>query len=113
MWVCLNNAFLSIVQPPEQQLCRDVLLVRARRKRDMQKVFPTAKVKRTPGRDYLFRAEIDREEVQDALADLIAGIGYGNFKDSVRDDALHTAYNRVWSIMAGLQSLAPYARTKR
>lgn len=106
MWICLNNAFISIVH---KDCAPDELLVRARRKGDIERVFPDAKVTRTPGNDYLFRAVLKRSRVAEALAAEVAGIAYGNFKNSVRNNALHGAYGRVWSVMAGLQEVAPYA----
>lgn len=107
MWLCLNNAFLSIVQPYSNST---QLLVRARREGDIETVFPTAKVKRTPGRDYLWRAEIDRNLVGQVVAQHVAGIDYPNFKDSVDDRPLHDAYARFWGIMANLQEIRPYSR---
>ena len=106
MWLCLNSAFLSIVEPEQDS---EVLRVRARRKGDIEKVFPEAKVERTPERDYLFRAHIRRERVAEAVAEQVAGINYGNFKNSVKNDKLHSAYGSIWSIMARLQSSPPYS----
>lgn len=106
MWVCLNNAFLSIVQPPAKP---GMLLVRARRKGDIERVFANAKVERTPGRDYLWRAFLPREQVGQVLAQHVTAIDYGNFKDSVADHKLHDAYARFWGIMANLQELRPYS----
>lgn len=100
MWVCLNDAFLSIVH---KECARDELLVRARRRGDIEKIFPKAKVERTPTGDYLFRAVVKRGAVRKAMAGEVARITYDNFKDSVRDDALHNAYLRIWSLMIDLQ----------
>lgn len=111
MWVCLNNAFLSIVEPDRKS--GDKLLVRARRKGDIERVFPGIAVKRTPERDYLFRALISRERVAEAIANEVRGIDYGNFKASVRDKPLHDAYASVWSIMARQQESAPYSGASR
>ena len=109
MWLCLNNAFLSIVEPPK---AGDKLLVRARRKGDIERIFPSATVERTPGRDYLWRAFINREQVAQVIAQHVAAIDYGNFKDSVRDNKLHDAYARFWGIMANLQELRPYSQQR-
>ena len=106
MWICLNNAFLSFVSKD----CRpDELLVRARRKGVIELVFPDAKVERTPGNDYLYRARIKRQRIAEAMAVEVASIDYSNFKDSVRDNRLHSAYGRVWHAMAGLQEIPPYS----
>jgi len=113
MWVSLNRAFLSIVTPAANQPDSKMLLVRARRKGDIESVFPGAKVERTPHRDYLFRALINREEVARAMADEVFGVSYSNFKASVRNKPLHDAFARVWGIMANLQPTAPYSGGRR
>ena len=110
MWLCLSDAFLSIVEPEAGSA---VLLVRSRRDGDILKVFPGAKVTRTPGRDYLFRALIDREEVALVIADHLRGTDYNNFKNSVRDDKLHNAYSGFWTIMSRVQEIPPYSTTRR
>lgn len=109
MWLCLNNAFLSIIEPYSNST---QLRVRARRKGDIETIFPTAKVVRTPGRDYLWRAEIDRNLVAQVIAQHVAGIDYSNFKDSVANKPLHDAYARFWGIMSNLQEIRPYSRDR-
>lgn len=113
MWICLNDAFLSIVDEkaaatrrtnPDQAL-DDVLLVRARIKGDIERVFgPDARVQRTPDRDYLYRAHIPREQVAHAMMAEVFQLDYGNFKDSVREDDRHSAYAAIWGIMYRLQN---------
>lgn len=110
MWVCLSDSFLSIVEWPDDD---GFLLVRARRNGDIEKVFPQAEVRRTTGRDYLFRAVIAREEVADGMAQQAMKISYGNFKNSVLNNALHGAYASFWSIMARLQEVPPYSTARR
>lgn len=112
MWICHNKAFVSIVQPDPSSTTGDYLLVRARRKGDIEKLFPSGKVLRTPGRDYLFRAFIDRAEVSAVVAQAVMDISYGNFKNSVADDKLHGAYSQVWSVMSRLQPIPPYSTGK-
>lgn len=109
MWVCLSDSFLSIVESPEDD---GLLLVRSRRAGDIQKVFPKATVKRTPGRDYLYRALIERTEVAEGMANQAMNINYGNFKNSVRDIKLHDAFSGFWSIMARLQEIPPYSTVR-
>lgn len=100
MWVCLNNSFLSIV---ENKTNKAQLLVRARRKGDIEKTFPTVRVFEDAGTDYKFRAFVPRDVVADAMYDAIMNINYGNFKNSVREHDLHDAYADFWGIMYGLQ----------
>jgi hypothetical protein len=110
MWLSLNKCFLSIVHKD----CKpDELLVRARGKGDIEKVFPAAIGKRTKGTDYLFRAVVKRIDVSNALRDEVMAIDYDNFKDSVRDDELHRAYSSVWSVMSRLQEGGPYSNGRK
>lgn len=110
MWLNLNNAFLSIVEPHRAARGNSpTLLVRARRPGDIERVFPNAKVEVIDRRDYMFRAVIDRKLVAEALAAQVMGINYGNFKNSVADHDLHDAYARTWHTMAALQPQRPYS----
>jgi hypothetical protein len=105
VWLCLNDAFLSIVS---KDCARDELLVRARRKGDIEKIFPGAKVTRTPNADYLYRAVVKRAVVAQAMVEEVGRITYGNFKDSVREEDLHSVYLRTWAAMATLQPARPF-----
>lgn len=105
MWISLSDAFLSIVAVPTRP---EMLKVRARRQGDIEKVFPDAAVQRTPGRDYLYRTEMPRSAVSSAIAASLEAIDYDNFKNSVKDDCLHSAYESVWTTMSRLQELPPY-----
>lgn len=107
MWLCLNNAFLSVVDKAANP---DNLLVRARRKGDITNVFPKATEKLTLGTDYAYRAEISRGEVAEALKKMVFDLDYSNFKNSVEDHRLHNAYSSVWTIMGRLQEGGPYGQ---
>lgn len=100
MWICLNDSFLSIVA---KDCAPDELLVRARRKGDIDKIFPGARVVTSKTTDYRWRAVVKRKRVADALAGEVSRINYDNFKDSVSNKRLHDAYLRVWTAMADLQ----------
>lgn len=106
MWICKNNAFVSIVQPKGDAAH---LLCRARVEGHLEAVFPGCKVQRTPGRDYLFRTLLPRERVAATVAQHLMAVEYPNFKNSVRDPELHRAYAHVWGDMAALQPIRPYA----
>jgi chorismate synthase len=105
MWICLNDSFLSIVADRDD---KTMLLVRARAPGHIEAVFGDKyRVYRPEGRaDYQFRANIPRVVVSSVIGELLAEIDYGNFKDSVRDDALHDAYMGFWTIMYRLQQAA-------
>jgi hypothetical protein len=107
MWLCLNDAFLSIVK---KDCPKDSLLVRARRPGDIEKVFGrNVKVTRSTDSDYLYRTIVPIEEVKTALERAVEDISYENFKDSVKDHALHLAYMRVWNAMSELQNPRPFS----
>lgn len=110
MWLMLPTGFLSIVDKAKTPGC---LVVRSRVRKHIDGVFKGAEIKRTPGNDYLFRAEINRSEVAEALYQQVMGITYDNHKGATKDDGLHSAYMRVWHAMSALQEVPPYETRKR
>jgi|TARA_B100000953_G_scaffold271564_1_gene242504 hypothetical protein len=102
MWVMLNNSFLSIVENRDNS---DELLVRARIKGDIERVFENAAVFEVKPSDYKYRAFIDREDVQKKISKQIRGINYDNFKDSVSKTEVERldAYIQVWSALQRIQ----------
>ena len=113
MWIMMSDCFLSIVR---KDCSPGQLLVRARREGDIEKVFGRPiEVERDLNADYLFRARIPEEEVAEIMRREVLSISYGNFKDSVRDEALHDAYLTCWQALARTQDPPPYSgrRTTR
>lgn len=111
MWICANNAFLSIVN---SDIDPTVLMVRARRHGDLEAVFgPSVEVTTIPGRDYQFRAFIKREIVGQVIAKALVDINYGNFKGSTKDRNLHDAYMQIWHVMEDLQEIPAYGTRPR
>lgn len=100
MWICTSSSFISVVASRDTP---NLLLVRARVKGHIERVFPTAKTFTDADADYRYRAFIDRTEVAKVVADRLLAIDYDNFKDSVEDDQLHVAYLKVWGVMEKLQ----------
>lgn len=98
MWVMLNDAFLSIVALPGKGQRRK-LLVRARARYDISRVFADAVVQHTPLADYAYRAIIPAAEVKRTLAREVGRITYTNFKDSVAEEDRHDAYITVWTAL--------------
>ncbi|HPT47830.1 MAG TPA: hypothetical protein PLM07_18280, partial [Candidatus Rifleibacterium sp.] len=96
MWICLNNAFISVVSKGEDA---SKLCVRARRREHLAVLFPGAKIIVHGGTDYQFRAYIARDEVARVIGEALKNINYDNFKDSVKDKPLHNGYSRFWCIM--------------
>lgn len=113
MWIFLNDSFLSIVQPTREDLrsfnvrTPDALVVRARRREDIERVFPKAKIHKRAHRDYQWRAFVARDKVADIIREEVEGIGYDNFKGSVREKHRATVYSRVWGTMSGFAVAEP------
>ncbi len=103
MWIFLPDSFLSVVDKCDTS--GQTLLVRGRRKGDIEQVFPDAAVQSGGGTDYAYRARIDRNEVAEAIAASIKNIRYPNFKNEVDDQDRHDAYLAVWSAMYRYQNL--------
>jgi hypothetical protein len=93
MWVCLNDAFVSIVATPR---VKDHLMVRARRRSHLKNLFPRAKLIITKDADYRYRVVVPKAEVTALLVARVQGLSYTNFKDSVKDDDLHDMYLDMW-----------------
>lgn len=102
MWVFSKDVFLSVVAIKDDPIR---LMVRARIRGDIEKVFPlyAGRVRMTPNSDYRFRAMIPRSEVSCVMAKMVKDIDYINFKDSVTDQRRHWAYSDVWVAMLRLQ----------
>ncbi len=96
MWLCLSNAFLSIVSKNGNP---DQFCVRSRCRVHITNIFPDAEVIEKPGTDYRYRAFINRSEVAKIIGEYIMQINYTNFKDSVKDKELANAYYAVWARM--------------
>lgn len=105
MWILSPKGFVSIVRkdcPPGH------LMVRARRRKDLEALFPDAEIIVGAGTDYQFRAVVPQLEVMNVISRELMDIDYSNHKNATTDDALHSAYSSVWSIMARLQPQPPF-----
>jgi len=103
MWIVLNNSFLSIVKNRNNE---NELLVRARVKGDIEKVFSNVDTFEDINADYKYRSYITREDVASAISRELINIDYDNFKSSISkdDDIRKHAYMNVWSILHKIQS---------
>jgi hypothetical protein len=64
MWLSLSDSYISIVTDPGNP---DLLQVRARAARDLERLFPGAKVTRSLGADYVYCVSITRDAAGKAL----------------------------------------------
>ncbi len=105
MWIMLPDAYISavayITNPPQDHL----LLVRARVKGDLEKLFPGNTVERTVDADYLYRTIVTRNQLKLLLLNEVDRIDYKNFKNAVptEDKPRHDAYLKCWTAMNHLQ----------
>jgi len=107
MWMFLKDSFLSIVADRGH---KGRLLVRARIKGDLERVFPHAKVLSLKNSDYCYRAFVERAEVMRVIAAQVEAIDYPNFKDEVQrasGSSRHDAYFKVWAVMRDCQKAGP------
>lgn len=100
MWICLNDAFVSIVADAKDPT---ILKVRARRRNHLRVLFPGAKIHRDEKADYRFRVFVPREDVAKVIAEEVRTIAYGNFKNSTKDHDLHDMYSLWWGDHRKLQ----------
>ena len=102
MWIQFNNSFLSIVENRDN---KKELLVRARIKGDIEKIFPKAKVFEDNNADYKYRTFLLKNEVANEIIKNINEINYDNFKNSISktDSERYFAYTKVWGELRKLQ----------
>ena len=100
MWIQLNNAFLSIV---ENRKKNTELLVRARVKGDIERVFPEADVFEDNNADYKYRAFISKAEVAERMMLKVTEINYDNFKNSVKEIERKKVYGNIWAELRKFQ----------
>jgi hypothetical protein len=93
MWICFNDAFVSAVQHETKP---NLLKVRARKRKHLERLFPGYKVHRSEDTDYRFRVFVTKKLFAFIVAKRVREIDYPNFKDSVRDDELHDLYAGFW-----------------
>lgn len=112
MWICLPDAFFSIVEKSTD--ARNPLTVRARNVEHLQRYFPGIEPICWEGTDYPWRVLVPRAMVRKLLEVALAGITYDNFKDATMDPDLHRAYARIWSVMRDYQDdITPRHRPMR
>lgn len=111
MWILADQGFISIV---EHQDDMNVLQVRSRVREDISRIFPNADVYEHDGADYLYRANISREEVANVLWEKVMTLDYTShvkdvaLKRSAPAQGRSTAYYATWTAMSKMQPVPPY-----
>jgi hypothetical protein len=101
MWIFTPDSFVSIVDKGDPS--GKTLLVRGRKKGDIERLFPGVEVQIGGGTDYGYRARVDREAVALKIADQVRNIDFPNFKNEVTEHDRHDAYLDVWKAMYAFQ----------
>lgn len=93
MWICFNDGFISAVQDWHNP---HKLMVRSRRYEILETLFPDEDIQIGGGSDYKYRVFVEKEKVAEIVKNRLLDVNYGNFKNSVKDNDLHTLYARFW-----------------
>lgn len=116
MWLVTPIGFFSIVQKPGDKK-NGTLTVRSRVRSDLaalkQHYLPgLGTIQESHDTDYRFRAVAPRPEVSAAMARMIDGLDYSNFKSEVAKKQGHkraSVYHKVWDVLYHLQTDPAFA----
>lgn len=111
MWLITPIGFFSVVQKPAD-VAAGTLTVRARVRADLEALrahhLPgLGEVVESHTNDYRFRAVAPKQEVANAMAAMVNGLDYSNFKDRVaQTQGTHRSdlYHGVWDVLYRLQT---------
>jgi hypothetical protein len=96
MYVFLPDAFVAI---DEHEREPRLLIIRARIRGDIERLFPEADVVETIDRDYRFATSLPRERVAQVIGLRTAKLNYAHFFDAIKDEDRKQAYIQVWATM--------------
>lgn len=116
MWLITPIGFFSIVQKPSDKP-NGTLTVRSRVRGDLaalkQHYLPgLGPIQESHDTDYKFRAVAPKAEVAAAMARIIDGLDYSNFKSEVSKQQGHkraSLYRKVWDVLYKLQTDTAFA----
>lgn len=116
MWLVTPIGFFSIVQKPGDKK-NGTLTVRSRVRSDLAALKQPylsglGTIKESHDTDYRFRAVAPRAEVSAAMARMIDGLDYSNFKSEVAKKQGHkraSLYHQVWDVLYHLQTDPAFA----
>lgn len=116
MWLVTPIGFFSIVQKPGDKQ-NGTLTVRSRVRSDLaalkQHYLPgLGLIQESHDTDYRFRAVAPRSEVSAAMARMVDGLDYSNFKSEVAKKQGHkraSLYHKVWDVLYHLQTDPAFA----
>lgn len=120
MWLVTPVGFFSIVQKPGDKK-NGALTVRSRVRSDLaalkQHYLPgLGTIQESHDTDYRFRAVAPRSEVSAAMARMVDGLDYSNFKSEVAKTQGHkraSLYHQVWDVLYHLQTDPAFAEKEQ
>lgn len=86
MWICTNKDFISVVECRNNKSC---VLVRARRKQDLDFLGNIGQITQDKMADYRYRIVVCKNVFSDIMSNLVENINYDNFKDSVSKEDIN------------------------
>jgi len=90
MWIFTPNGFLSIV---EHSRISGLLVIRSRFVGHLEKIFGKGiKVWKDVGTDYEYRIVMPKKKASKVIANLVIGIDYENFKETLKDTQVDDDY---------------------
>ncbi len=100
MWVYSDDANISLSRYRDRH---GWLMVRARDRASLERLFPTADIVETPEADYRWRTTLCDADVIAAMAVAIAGIEYADDVKNVVGWERQPLYRDIWAITRGHQ----------
>lgn len=95
MWIFTPYGFVSVVEDDDGDL-----VVRARRREHLERLFPNETIVTTRRSDYKYRVFVDRYQLAKTVAGWVTSIDYDNFKAETGrvNHELAKLYGDVWAL---------------
>lgn len=103
MWLFGQRGMFSIVQHKDNP---EILIVKARMKGDIEQHWPNATIERNEHYDYLYRANLRRNEVAYTIQEMVKAIDYTSYKGELHDrKRRYPYYLRIWEVLSDMQEM--------
>jgi hypothetical protein len=101
MWLFSQRGMFSVVQHRDDE---SILIVKARAKGDIEQYWPNAEIERNEEYDYLYRANLRRNEVAYVIEQMVKDINYTSYKGEMDDRPRRFPfYIRIWETLVDMQ----------
>lgn len=98
MWIYLADSSVSISQHKDAP---GSLMVRARDRESLGRLFPGAELVETPDADYRWRVTLSKEQVSAVIAERVTAIDYADDVKNLVDHTRRDLYRDLWAITRG------------